>query len=65
VHGSNGDALAGSWVAVSSMPPLPVTDAEFLPGDGTLATLANPPLAALKASAVQSGSSGTPGPAAC
>ena len=61
VHGSNGDALAGSVVAVSSMPPLPLADAEFPDSDWTLVALATPPLPSLRASATHTASGGNPG----
>jgi hypothetical protein len=61
VHGSNGDALAGAILAVSSMPPLAFGDTEFADSDWNLVALVTPPLPGLKFSASQSSSDGNPG----
>ena len=60
IHGSNGDAVAGSTLAVSSMPPLAFTDTEFLDADWRLVALASPPLPGLQFSASHAGSGGNP-----
>ncbi len=61
IHGSNGDAVAGSVIAVSSMPPVAFTDTEFADGDWRLAALANPALPGFKFSASRTSSGGNPG----
>ncbi len=61
VTGSNGEAVAGTVVAVSSMPAVTFTDTEFPESDWSLVTVANPPLAGLPFSAKRVGSGGNPG----
>lgn len=61
VTGSNGEAVAGALVAVSSMPPVALTDSEFPDRDWALVTVANPALPGLSFSAKRVDSGGNPG----
>lgn len=64
VAGGNGEAVARTLVAVSSMPPVMFTDGEVLDRDWSLLTLAHPPLAGLPAlafGAMGLSSGGNPG----
>ena len=61
VAGGNGEAVAGTVVAVSSMPAVTFTDTEFLESDWSLVTVANPPLSGLPFSAIRVDSGGNPG----
>jgi hypothetical protein len=60
-RGSNGEATAGTVLAVSSMPPVIIADGEFRDGDWSLATVAVPPLPGLPYSATRIDSGGNPG----
>jgi hypothetical protein len=62
VSGTNGIAKAGSLVAVSSMPPVVLTDTEFADGVWSLTAVASPPLPGLSFSASRQDTGGTPGP---
>jgi len=61
VNGSNGEAVAGTILAVSSMPAMTFTDTEFPESDWGLVTVANPPLSGLPFSARRVASGGNPG----
>ena len=60
IHGSNGDAAAGSVIAVSSLPAVAFADTEFLDADWGLVALANPALPGFKFSASRASSGGNP-----
>ena len=62
VSGNNGVAKAGSFVAVSSMPGVVLTDTEFAAGVWSLTAVANPPLDGLSFSASRPVTGGNPGP---
>ncbi len=61
VTGGNGEATAGTLVAVSSMPAVTFTDTEFPESDWSVVTIANPPLSGLLFSAKRIASGGNPG----